>query len=429
MISFPFIKPGDTLLTENLTYDNEMCNRRTLRGKTFVIEGNKRVFRLGTHPVHFANGGKWQDIDLSVRDENKKIICDGAGYSVTFDPVVPHVSVISKHGETELVLERVGASRNVASQKCSIIGNEVVYDYGDYSIHAEVRPQQVEFFKLLKTSAAPREFEWRVVKEKRAVRFNRKSAGRDAGKHNLEMVTEEQGDYFTERWTGNVGKIIDLKTRKKKWSTEAEYPIVIDGLVSIGSTSMQQHVWEKIVGTSHVVSGSYNNKFGVLNLSAFNTGFSFSDVLIPRGAKIVSAKIVCAQMQGPGTGINCKMYGGLAAGDGPFGTAYYPSAISKSVYKFTLPSTVPVWHGSLPSWSGFLNLDATDIVQSIINQTHWASGHDMRFAILNQHATGTAEGYQFCSIIDYPEFPAPVLEITYLEGSGHLFGDRTGGKF
>lgn len=394
MIVYPHTRPGDTLLVDGLTHEQEVISRRTSRGKTFDLGGNKFRLRSGIMPVHYHDGKRWQDVDLSVTERNGLVICDTAGYEVKFDRVVPSLVLEGPQGEGEVALDKVGNSTHVDAASYRVEGNEIIWDYGDYSIHAEVRPAAVEFYKLLKTPAAPRKFEWVIGKEKRNVKFNRKSAGRDHGKRNLQMVTSSDGNRYTEEWTGKIGVIADKKTRRKSWAAEAEYPVLVDTLVHVGITAdaddgnQNATAW----GTDAVFFGKYY-------ANSVHAGFRFQALSIPAGAIIIAAQITIKPTAG--TGMIAKLYGDLQADAPAFSASDLPSAIDKTLAKFTIPASF----SSAPMLCG-----VTDMLQSIIDLTGWTAGNDVRFAILNGITASTAK---LIFVIDYPSAGYAVLDIHY----------------
>lgn len=403
MIVYPHVRPGDQLLVDGLTHEQEVISRRTSRGKTFDLGGNKFRLRSGIMPVHFHDGKRWQDVDLTVTERNGLVICDTAGYEVRFDKVVPSAILEGDQGEAEVALDKIQGKSKVDAPAYRVEGNEIVYDYGDYSIHAEVRPGAVEFYKLLKTPAAPRRFEWLVKNEKRRMQFSRKSAGRDNGKHNLQMVTSSEGNRYIEEWTGKVGKIADKRTRRKAWVSEAEYPILVDTAVSVGIAADADDVTE-INGTAIQTNTGAGSIYIQRYAGAPNHGgLRFAAMAIPPGATITSAVIWTYIGAGGRTagGDDIKVYGD-ATDDAPaWGAADRPSQVTKTTGKFTFPAALEV---------GFQRLEMTQAVQSIADRAGWSSGNDMRFALLT---VGTATSVPPVGFRDYPNAGYAVLDVSY----------------
>jgi len=411
MIVFPHTNPGDTLLVDGLTYAQEVLSRRSRNAKTFDMGGGMYRLCAGVMAVHHHDGKHWRDIDLSVTERDGVLVCDGAGYTARFDPVVPGVLLEGDQGEAEIVLEQIGASKAVAAPKYRLDGNEVVYDYGDYSIHAEVRPGAVEFYKLLKTSAAPRRFEWRVIKEKRRMKFSRKSAGRDAGKHNLQMATSSQDDRYIEEWTGKVGKIKDAKTRKKKWVDEVEYPVLVDAAVLVNVADASD------TGNEQEGSPYWNPGQGTAGCKVYpsflrlNFGARFQALPIPRGVKITEAHLKITNFNAVRYNMAMKLYGDLVSDAPAFANSDLPSGIDKSSQKVTMPATFPV---DTP-----MSLDVAGIMNSIVRLDNWTAGNDMRFAMLDVN-TASVTATHIALLACYPDEGFPKLEVVYtMPGPGN----------
>jgi hypothetical protein len=408
MIVYPHVKPGDQLLVDGLTNEQEVVSRRTSRGKTFDLGGGKFRLRSGIMPVHFHDGKRWQDVDLTVTERNGLVVCDTAGYEVRFDPVVPSAVLEGDQGEAEIVLDKIGGKSKVAAPIYRVEGNEIVYDYGDYSIHAEVRPGAVEFYKLLKTPAAPRRFEWVVKNEKRRMKFSRKSAGRDAKRQNLQMVTSSDGARYVEEWTGKVGKIADKKTRRKAWANAEEYPILIDTRVDVGISADADDVNEVEVSTPVINTMTGTGKLYLTWVTApQHIGLRFQALGIPAGATIVGAIVVVNLTGAVIAGTLAKVYADKV-GDAPaWGTASPPHAITKTSGKFTFPASAPAGPYLIPM---------TNAMQSIVDLTSWTSGNDARFAILQKGTNYSA--FAQLQFEDYPNSGYAILDVFYTTGGG-----------
>jgi hypothetical protein len=402
MIVYPHVKPGDQLLVDGLTREQEVTERRTSRGKTFDLGGNKFRLRSGIMPIHYHDGKRWQDVDLTVTERNGLVICDTAGYEVKFDKVVPSAVLEGDQGEAEVALDKIHGKSKVDAPSYRIEGNEIVYDYGDYSIHAEVRPGAVEFYKLLKTPAAPRRFEWVVKNEKRRMKFSRKSAGRDNAKNNLQMVTSNEGSRYIEEWTGKVGKIADPKTRRKAWVDEAEYPILVDTKVEVNVAADTDDVTEYLGAVT-----TNNFRASVYGTILLHGGLRFRALNIPAGAVITAAIIfvnsvgTLATTVANGHGEKVKVYGDLTADAPAFSNSDLPSAIAKTTGKFTMPEMIV---------GGPKNIFLTQAVNSIVAQAGWAANNDMRFAFLQG---GTVSSHGKWTFVDYPAGGFAVMDVWY----------------
>jgi hypothetical protein len=401
MIVYPHVKPGDQLLIDGLTHEQEVISRRTSHGKTFDLGSNKFRLRSGIMPVHFHDGKRWQDVDLTVRESNGLIICDTAGYEVRFDAVVPSAVLEGDQGEAEVALDKIGGKSKVDAPSYRIEGNEIIYDYGDYSIHAEVRPGAVEFYKLLKTPGAPRRFEWVVKNEKRRMKFSRKSSGQDAGKNNLQMVTSSDGARYIEEWTGKIGKVQDKKTRRKAWVDEAEYPILVDTKVEVGVAADADDVTQASMLTTN------NFRASVYGTVLLHGGVRFQALNIPSGAVVVAAIIFVNSVgsivttAANGHGDKVKVYGDLTADAPAFSNSDLPSAIAKTTGKFTMPAAI------VP---GQKSIFMTQAVNSIVAQAGWAANNDMRFAFLQG---GTVSSFGKWTFVDYPDPGLAVIDVWY----------------
>jgi hypothetical protein len=239
------------------------------------------------------------------------------------------------------------------------------------------------------------------------MKFQRKSAGRDAGKNNLQMVTSSDGNRYIEEWTGKVGKIADKRTRRKAWADAEEYPILIDTAVSVGIAADADDVREVFATAAAVNTLTGTQKIGIgrYNATAYHGGVRFDNLAIPIGAKVISAYIILFSSNGRASqGSFVKVYADDADDAAAFTNSDPPSGIDKTAGKFTFPAAIPI---------GIIHAEMTDAVQTVVNRTGWTSGNAMRFALLDVATSGVITQVSF---YDYPNPGYATLDVTYSFG-------------
>lgn len=399
MIRYTHTRPGLALLPEGVDIAQEVVSRRSSHGKTFDLGGNQYRVRAGIAPVHFhdPHGKQWEDIDLTVTERGGELICDTAGYTVRLGKDIPRAMIESAVGDGDVELDKIPGGK-VTANSVHLDGNEVVWTFdNDLSVHAELRPRAVEFYKLLGSDKSPRRFEWRINKATKQIKLKGQSAGKDNGKRNLQMVSELDGARYVEEWTGKVGKIQDAKTRRKSWVDEADYPILVDTRVEVGVVADADDVTD--LGTA-ISTGAFKASLtGTISATQkIHAGVRFQALNIPAGATITAAliRVTCTTGVGSGAysgkGGKVKVYGDKAAADAPAWAALsQPSGATKTAGKFTMPATIIE--------SDIIDVFMTDAVQEIVDLAAWTANNDMRFVFWQN---GTFYSFGKWIFTDYP---------------------------
>lgn len=409
MIRYTHTKPGLALLPDGISVVQEVVSRRTSHGKTFDLGGGKFRVRAGVSPCHYHDGKRWQDVDLTVIERNGELICDTAGYTVRLGKDIPRAIIESSVGDGDVELDKIPGGV-VRANSVRLEGNEVIWEFDDdLSIHAELRPKAVEFYKRLGSDKSPRRFEWRVNKATKNVRLRDKSAGWDSERHNLQMAVSLEADRYIEEWTGKVGKIVDKKSRRKAWVNDAVWPVLVDTAIGIGITADADD-GTQLNATTWVTRDVRCSFYYPDNIHA---GFRFQGISVPVGSIISDAAIViyCLNV-GEGYaahGSHAILYGDKIADAPAFSVSDLPADITKTTGKFTLPAVMSLGQKTLP---------VTQAVQSIVDLTGWASGNDMRFAMLQVGATASHWGAWFFA--DYPTPGYAVLDVFYTFYAGSV---------
>lgn len=213
----------EAVVTEDIV---EIVEERTLFAKIYDLGGDRRRMVASRSPIHYQDeDGKFQDIDMDIEDGrvckcsyDMSIYGDKLGYHGK----APDGTDIEMELETEWKTPKIEG--NVATYEDIQDGVDLVIEFMPYGIRMN---------RVLKGPDSCREAVFRM-KNGKGVKGRVLAAGGDAEGRKAEIDVEELSSNsdgtevrFKQVWTGRVA-VMDETTRKKSWSDEVEYPVVID---------------------------------------------------------------------------------------------------------------------------------------------------------------------------------------------------------
>ena len=405
--------------------DNEIVSLRTEVSKTFDLGDGQRKLVKHQGPIHYKGPGssEFVEIDLTPVDQGDHWLVDSGPYLLKIFKHNCEIEYTSAQGGTYKVkLTKLGhiPVRDLDTVPVIIDGNIHFNNISHgVDIYLDIRPNKIEWFKVLHHENTITDFEWEVEEEDNGqATVNNVTKGWDNAKANLrcsntigpKISSNGFSKYSVkETFHKQTSKIVDKTSRKKEWVDEVEYPILIDvpditenittgnddvmEFVSSGSSGSLHYSWISLpVGTS----SSYT----------LNGGLRFQTVGLPAAANIDLAELQLYVTSKTGTPA-VKLYGD-DVDDAAEWTSYSnkPSDITKTTASTSLTS--------IPS-SGNYTVDVTDVIQEIVDRPGWASGNDIRMGLLN---TLMVNNYNYFMIAAYEHlgYPSATLEITYSTG-------------
>lgn len=391
----------------------EIKSKRTLKAKHFDLGGNKRRCIASVADVHYRDEqGRLQDIDLTPSDKGTHFENTTAPYKVQVSKTSVSLTYQSRTlGTASMTLVRAGTAKSFNIDPV-VTRNKITYRdiVPDCDIILHLYPRGVEWFKVLKSASAPKEFEWQIEHDDEcAFKMNARHAGRDKQKRKIELSKSETPNAapigkkaftFAEAFTGRVSHIKDKKTRQRGWIDTPEYPVIIDASiteeVAAGDDDGTGLEFFSVIGGSTVFSSKTVGPIATQivletafagNTSTFTKFHAdiynlFTNVGIPSKSTINSA----------------VLKGRLLAvvGSNPFlvkGQDDDNAAIATTGPAFfALPRTSAEVTGSITTAeTGTRSFSITNIVQEIVNRAGWASGNNMQFFIAPNAALAASD--------------------------------------
>ncbi len=434
-----------TIQTPLGAYVKELRKERTRTSKTFDMGKNKRRLIKSLAPVHYKNrAGKFRTIDTTIRQDGKNFVVDRTDFDLSILSDQVGYSYTSKRGGdvTVRLLELDGAP--VKDLKLNIAprldGDKLWYDevLPGLDIYIEVRPLQVQVWKIIKTKDAAHEFKWLVKENNTRKKFTVRDKTEGTDNHNgerghgrgkrglkrkLEIIPKRKDfdDHFTfkETITTRTAKK-DKRTRRKNWAKgEIVYPLLVDqdiieNIVANEDDGMEFYYGPPISNTGWNYT-DVTNVVGALSTTATTTtpttttftyslslqgGVRFRQLNIQQGS-IINSAILKLKIDGAPAGtLKSQIYGDNVDDALQWSAGNRPSGITKTTAKTATAGIVAGWN----------SLDVTAQVQEIVNRGGWLENNDLRFGLLN---TGVAT--QYFIFYDYASGAAnaAILEIDY----------------
>jgi len=421
------IKPGMNLVPEGLRIEDELIFRRTLTSKHFFLENRKHKAVTSIGRIHYEKGGKIEDIDLRIREENGKKVVRKAPYDIEiYTDKVGYSYVSKKGGRVDVELVEVGGQA-IDNKRFAvrIEGNVFWWDNVADGVDMKLilKSLGIEIFKRLANSTAPRKFKWKISEDVGAkASFKRQTRGIDEKKQALqinykvldEKVVKNKKEFFYEEiWTGKIGEIADNKSRVKTWTDNVVYPVVIDAQTSEQIIANNDDGWEADGDFWRPITGIYTRwvaGYRSFASSIYNGGLRYQALGIPQGATIDKAELK-GIVQGIVGVPQLKIYGDNVDNASAWSNNNLPSDITKTTANLA-------WS---PTATGAFVLGITNIVQEIISRTGWASG-DIRFGIIDQYGFGT----NWVLVVDYNKSQAEAvyLEVSYTPAPEYTFDTK-----
>ena len=206
----------------------ELVEERTLYAKVYDLGGKRRRMVASQQPIHYEDeDGKFQDIDTTI--------VDGRVHKCPYDVSLQGVGYAGKgpKGKTIQVELLSAADVEPVCEGCVATYPEVAKDT-DFVV--VFRPNGIESFLVLKSADAPREARIALTHARDVeARVHSNAADAKQRKAQVEVAVEVKATQIDEEtartvykqtWTGNVAEM-DPTTRKRTWTQDAEYPVII----------------------------------------------------------------------------------------------------------------------------------------------------------------------------------------------------------
>ena len=356
----------------------EILESRTVSTKLFDLGGKRRLLRTGIgQPLHYLKNGTLEDIDLEPIVDRGAYLIDKAPFALRVSPDVPSYRYTSVRGEVEVTLRGVNATavKDATAYRWNV-GIDTEYVIQPLPLGCST--------KLILNSArasrtrASRTWSWEVLGDASLLK---PIVGRDANGRLCEIETDLVGNVLTATWTGRVtSKGILRATPNAPWSDKPEYPVTIDPTVNetIGTGADDVASATGTIGTgffstaSNLGAGFYSGGYG----PTYNAGLRFQTVAVPQGETINSSTLTLFSAAVIGAP-SLRVY----ADDVDNAPGWSTSSLPKDITKTT---AFAAW---APTATGTAVINVASVVLEIISRGGWASGNDIRFAVLNQSAS------------------------------------------
>ena len=427
----------------------EVLEWRTRNAKRFRNPENHREQRvdLALCAVHWQDGEEWKDINTTPRDEGDELVVDDAPYNLRVQKNTPAFYYESKKGgyySASLIGSHAPVEAEVVDG-CMVYYRDILPDVDIYLL---IKPERVEFYKILKAPSARRVFDWDVTESVNGdLGYREKQLGWDAKKRKAQVSNQKIGERTTpdgkevkytlrEEWTGQISYITDPKTRIREWRDAEDYPVKLDmPNVNENLTAGNRDFWGSVSynSTGSPFGNSFNNasayasvfnKFGTAtNISYVNfkkSGCFFDGVGIPSGSNVTSATLTlkgCKSVGGSPVNLRCYQI----AEDNPTLPTVWQHVLQRA--KTTAYDDYVSFNATLTTQS--INFNAmTNAVQEVIDRAGWASGNDMSFRCGATPSIITSSGL-YHQFYEHASHNGATLSITYVVPGG---GPSAGGN-
>ena len=405
----------------------EVVARRTPYSKTFDMGGgNFKLIRSYIKEHYVDENDDLKTIDLNVIEKTEQGnhigTIDKADFTLkVFDDV-----------RIEYTLKKDGILRGAKLTKTGdtdVVGNipfvvttqghttKIAWDNvtSNIDIYILVRPNGIEFFKVLKDSGATKTFEWEIDGE--IAGLDKQVFGFDSNNREIkishDVVDIGQGkSLLTETFEGEVAYIPDPKTRIKEWRTEVQYPVIID--VPDFTEDISAEIDDVHSGAGFVTTGAVRVGYDLSASVSFKGGFRFRTLPIPIGSTIVLAELKVQVNSITGTP-NIKVYIDVVA------DAYsWSDSAGDRVQDITKSTAFGAFS---PTSTGLKTINITDALAEVVVLGGWASNNNVRFGMFT-----SAGPNEFLYIDGYSQTTPATLEVDYSTGGVDIFkgGPKTG---
>lgn len=444
----------------------ELTELRGLKSKTFQLpDGSRRLIvskrRLHT-PADFTawrNGQPTQllDVDDTLDDDGTQLTPRNLWYGMQIPKDQVGVRFLSRETGAWVAIRLIATNGTALGTIPTPVrvGRKLIWHdvVPDLDIILDIREDNVELFKLLRSAVAPRRLLWQVTESaERSIPLDLVTKGHDNAnmaeptrddlgpgrvRRNIEMAAPVLGAEttlangavtysFLERWTGRT--IALDANRVPSPSTDVVYPVLIDVTLNLSIAANADDgdqgittAWNNSYGSTgdHIIydpSGTSNS---------YMPGWRFTSVTVPAGATINSATLTLTftRAGSSGAGPTATVYGHAADNSGAWGTSDGP----KNRTKTTANAAFGAWGGGL-SVPFTRNITVTTIVAEICGRGGWASGNAL--SLFATFTDGSSAAYQYIDdlaggssgiaalAIDYTSSGAAVQPMLMLLGVG-----------
>ena len=217
---------------------------RAMHSKTFDLGRGKRKLVQFVGPIHWRDGERWEDIDLEPRHQDDGMLrVDQAPYKLIVDPT----TTILRH-ESRLTGLRARAGIIAIGGKAVTLPAPVVEDgrirwlqvVDGVDLELRLTPTGAQWLRHIHHADAPHSFTWTVQRQEAfdGDRIVEQGAGEDAGREKAGVTLRRSEARAINGWVKweteetfdrRVSRILDRKTRRRGWSDEVQYPVVLHG--------------------------------------------------------------------------------------------------------------------------------------------------------------------------------------------------------
>ncbi len=379
----------------------EIVKKRTENSKTFDMgKGKKKLIHLfgAIHYKHkYSDRNElWKEIDLTIEEKKNLFVVENAPYNLEIFKDSIGLSYTSRRGGNIIFrLKKIGGtdvkdlSLNISPR---INKNRLYWDnvVEDLDIYIDLRPLSCEFYKVLKSANAPKDWEWECVEDK-VVFFkvnSKQITGEDKenrivkvistkSKVNLEKYKDKKYYLLHEKFEEKTVKIKDKRTRIKEWIDKVEYPVLIDADITElivannddGYGTGYNHGWD---WNNTEIKGGYRST----DYTMF-PGLRFQGLAIAKEAEITNALLKVQLKNIFWADPTFRVYGDDVDDAGVFSNGDLPQNITKTdAFASWVPAAPYEWK----------TIDVKTIIQELVNRALWASGNDIRLAMFHQEA-------------------------------------------
>jgi len=298
--------------------------------------------------------------------------------------------------------------------KPTVAGDTITFSDVEYGVDIvfKILPSRVKTLRIVKDSAASRQFEWLCEYDADGAKYIDNSlSGTDSRSQPLDLQCDVReltanSSRIVETWSGLI-KVRDRKTRVKSLSDNVEYPVAIDPTVTVNpaATADDGHALVPYTGgtwyDSSVRLGYYLVSYW------YDAGLRFPSVNVPQGSTITSATLTIQVASVFPVAPSGTIWGYATDNASAFSSGTLPAGVAKTTASTAIASATVGSHG----------YDVTAIVQEIVDRAGWVANNAIGIPILKT-------GYGIAVIEDYQDGlgnPAS-LSITYAGGGGGTVG-------
>ena len=413
----------------------ELSEYRQLTGKVYDLGDGQFKYYKTQDWIHYRDAaGNWEEIDLTPVAKKDHYLVDKTYYTlkIPYDKIgFSFTSVDGGYYEVE---------------SSSLIGsNPEIEDVGghfkiwwrdveeDLDIFLYVKPQGVEFYKILKSDRAPFKFEWTTkTTDSELLSTNKTGYGWDAENRKVLLSQTKEHNSIIEEFHGKVAVLSSRKLRRKNWVKEVIYPVTIDVPdVVVNITTGTDDAEESYLGYGYTVDATqpaaseseiantlYVGQIGTATTTLYrhHSGIRFQNVAVNQGVTVTLADLVTTRVSIAGTPLT--IIRGADVDDAPgwhAGTLPDINTIARTSASAT-PNT----------GAGTINQEVTGIVNEILARVGWVNNNNMSFLLRNQVPDSTTGNNRWAiEALENAGTGDAVLEIT-TGAAGEVGGGAAG---